>query len=86
MNEVEWRVSPQVFSDIHGIIAKHGMGILDLDDDMRKKLFGDRLIGPEAAEMEIVKKYGLRIGVPLKLVVDYKLDGYEKPKYEYGEN
>lgn len=86
MNEVEWRVSPQVFSDIYGIITKHGTGIPDLDDDMRKDLFGDRLIGPEAAAMEIVKKYGLRIGVPLRLVVDYKMDGYEKPKYEYGEN
>ena len=87
MNEVEWRVSPQVFSDIYGIIAKHGMVINDLDDDMRKELFGDRLIGPDAAAiMEIVEKYGLRVGIPLRIVVDYKLDGYEKPKYEYGEN
>jgi hypothetical protein len=53
---------------------------------MRKELFGDRLIGPDAAAMEIVEKYGLRVGIPLRIVVDYKLDGYEKPKYEYGEN
>jgi hypothetical protein len=62
------------------------MGIPQLDDDMRKELFGDRLIGPDAAAMEIVEKYGLRVGIPLRIVVDYKLDGYEKPKYEYGEN
>lgn len=86
MNEVEWRISPQVFSDLHSIIAKHGMGIPQLDDEMRKELFGDRLIGPDAAAMEIVEKYGLRVGIPLRIVVDYKLDGYEKPKYEYGEN
>jgi hypothetical protein len=86
VNEVEWRISPQVFSDLHSIIAKHGMGIPQLDDEMRKELFGDRLIGPDAAAMEIVEKYGLRVGIPLRIVVDYKLDGYEKPKYEYGEN
>ena len=85
-NEVTWRVSPQVFSDIHEIIAKHGMGLPNLDEDMRRELFGDRLIGPDAAAMEIVEKYGLRIGIPLKLVVDYHLKGYEKPKYEYGDN
>jgi hypothetical protein len=86
VNEVEWRISPQVFSDLHSIISKHGMGIPQLDDDMRKELFGDRLIGPDAAAMEIVEKYGLRVGISLRIVVDYKLDGYEKPKYEYGDN
>jgi len=82
--EVTWRVSPQVFSDLHSIIAKHSMGFPDMDDDMRSALFGDRLIGPDAAAMEIVEKYGLRIGVPLKIVVDYTMTGYDKPEYEEG--
>jgi hypothetical protein len=66
-----WRVSPQVFSDLHDIIAKHGMGFPDLDADLQKALFGDRLIGPDAAEMEILQKYNLRQGVPLDIIVDY---------------
>lgn len=82
VGEVEWRVSPQVFSDIHNIIAKHGMGLPDLDEDMRQALFGDRKIGPDAAALEIIEKYHLRPYVPLKLVVDYKMDGYDKPEYE----
>ena len=81
-NEVTWRVSPQTFSDLHTIIAKHGMGLPDLDEDMRQALFGDRRIGPDAAALEIIEKYGLQAGVHLKVIVDYKMDGYEKPKYE----
>ena len=81
VGEVEWRVSPQVFSDLHTIIAKHGMGLPDLDEDMRQALFGDRQIGPEAASLEIIQKYNLRPYVPLKLVVDYQLEGYERPEY-----
>lgn len=85
VGEVEWRVSPQVFSDIHNIIAKHGMGLPDLDEDMRQALFGGRKIGPDAAALEIREKYNLNhlpIGTQVKVVVDYKLDGQEKPKYE----
>ena len=80
-NEVTWRVSPQTFSDLHTIIAKHGMGLPDLDEDMRQALFGDRKIGPDAAALEIIEKYGLRKGIPLKLVVDYKMGGYDRPDY-----
>lgn len=83
-NEVVWRVSPQVFSDIYAIIAKHGIGFPDMDEDMRAALFGDRLFGPDAAAMEIVEKYGLRVGIPLKVVVDHKMTGFEKPEYEEG--
>ena len=72
-DEVTWRVSPQVFSDLHTIIAKHGMGLPELDDDLRKVLFGVRLIGPDAAAMEIIQKYNLRPFVPLKVIVDYSL-------------
>lgn len=82
--EVTWRVSPQVFSNLHGIIAKHGMGFPDMDEDMRNALFGDRLFGPDAAAMEMVEKYGLRVGVPLRIVVDYTMTGYDKPEYEDG--
>jgi hypothetical protein len=69
--EVTWRVSPQVFSDIQTIFAKHGIGIESINPS-----------GPDAAALEIIEKYGLRKGIPLKVVVDYKLDGYEKPEYE----
>ena len=86
MSEVTWRVGPDVFHDLHTIIAKHGMGLPDLDEDMRQALFGDRQIGPEAASLEIIQKYNLRPYVPLKLVVDYQLDGYDKPEYEGEEN
>lgn len=85
IKEVEWRVSPYVFSDLHNIIVKHGTGFPEMDEDMRRELFGDRLIGPDAAAMEIVEKYDLRIGVPLRVVVDYKMDGYDKPEYEEAE-
>ena len=84
-DEVKWRVSPQVFSDLYTIIAKHGMGIPDLDEDMKRELFGDRLIGPDAAAMEIREKYHLQhlpFGTNVKLIVDYKMDGYDKPEYE----
>jgi hypothetical protein len=81
-NEVKWRVSPEVFSDLQTIIAKHGMGLPELDDDLRKVLFGVRLIGPDAAAMEIIQKYNLRPFVPLKVIVDYSLTVCEKPEYE----
>lgn len=84
MSEVTWRVSPQVFSDLHNIIAKHGMGLPDLDEDMRNALFGDRLFGPDAAAMEIIEKYGLRPYIPLNVIVDYSMAGYGKPEYEKG--
>ncbi len=79
--EVEWRISPEVMSDLMNIIAKHGMGLPGLDEDMRQALFGDRNIGPEAASMEIIEKYNLRPYVPLKIVVDYKMCGYDRPDY-----
>lgn len=79
-DEVTWRVSPQVFSDLHTIIAKHGMG-----------LPGPWRInpsGPDAAALEIREKYNLHhlpIGTQVKVVVDYKMDGYDKPEYEGGD-
>ena len=84
--ETVWRVSPQVFSDLNDIIAKHSFWQLSIADDMRKRLSGELLFGPDAAAMEITEKYGLRIGVPLKVVVDYSLEGYEKPQYEEDES
>jgi hypothetical protein len=81
IGEVEWRISPKVMSDLMNIITKHGMGLPDLDEDMRQVLFGDRKIGPEAASLEIIEKYNLRPYVPLKLVVDYKMGGYDRPDY-----
>jgi hypothetical protein len=73
-DEVTWRVSPQVFSDLHTIIAKHGMGL--------PGPWGINPSGPDAAALEIIEKYGLRKGIPLKVVVDYTMDGYDKPEYE----
>lgn len=84
-NEVTWRVSPAVFSDLYSIIAKHGIGFPDLEEDMRNALFGDRLFGPDAAAMEILTKYELRRGIPLKVVVDFSLEGCERPEYESSE-
>ena len=78
-NEVTWRVTPQVFSDIHAIIAKHGIG-LGFTDEESMELFG-RVWGPSAAAVEILDKYQLRPFIPLKVVVDYKLKGYEAPAY-----
>jgi len=71
---VEWRVSPQVFSDLHTIIAKHGMGL--------PGPYGINPSGPDAAALEIIQKYNLRPFVPLKVIVDYSLTGCEKPEYE----
>ena len=76
IGEVTWRVSPHVFSDLHRIIAKHGMGLSGPN--------GINPSGPEAACLEILEKYDLRKGVPLKVVVDYKLVTYMRP--EYGDN
>jgi hypothetical protein len=73
-NDVTWRVSPQVFSDLHTIIAKHGIGL--------PGPYGINPSGPDAAALEIIEKYGLRKGIALKVVVDYSLTGYEKPEYE----
>jgi len=84
-NEVTWRVGPEVFHDLHTIISKHGMGLPDLDEDMRQALFGDRMIGPDAAALEIREKYGLQhlpIGTQVKVIVDFQMTGYEKPEYE----
>lgn len=72
-DEVTWRISPQVFSDLHTIIAKHGIGL--------PGPWGINPSGPDAAALEIIEKYGLRKGIPLKVVVDYKMDGYDKPEY-----
>ena len=80
--EVTWRVSPQVFSDLHTIIATHGMGFPWSDDDAGWALFGNRPSGPDAAALEIIQKYNLRPFVPLKVIVDYSLTGCEKPEYE----
>lgn len=79
-NEVTWRVTPQVFSDIHAIIAKHGMG-LGFSDEESMELFG-RVWGPSAAAVEILDKYQLRPYIPLKLVVDYRLKVCAKPEYD----
>ena len=81
-DEVTWRVSPQVFHDLHTIIAKHGMDP-HIDPELEMALRGEiRPRGPDAAALEIIEKYNLRPYVPLKLVVDYKMGGCEKPKYE----
>jgi hypothetical protein len=78
---VTWRVSPQVFCDLHTIIAKHGMG-LDIDPELEMALCGEiRPRGTDAAALEIIEKYGLRRGIPLKVIVDYSLAGCEKPEY-----
>lgn len=37
--EIEWRVSPQVFSDIHAIFSKHGIGI-QMDTEESMAMFG----------------------------------------------
>ena len=79
-NEVTWRVTPQVFSDIHAIIAKHGIG-LGFTDEESMELFG-RVWGPSAASVEILDKYQLRPYIPLKLVVDYRLKVCAKPEYD----
>ena len=85
MSEFVWRVSPEVFHDLHTIIAKHGIGLPDLDEDMRQALFGDRRIGPDAAALEIREKYDLShlpIGTQLRVVVDFQMIGYGKPEYK----
>ena len=82
-DEVTWRVSPQVFSDLYGIIDKHGMGFPWTDDDAGWALYPPS--GPDAAAMEIREKYNLNhlpIGTEVKVIVDYKMDGYGKPDYE----
>jgi hypothetical protein len=79
-NEVTWRVTPQVFSDIHAIIAKHGIGLGFIDEESME-LFG-RVWGPSAAAVEILDKYQLRPYIPLKLVVDYRLKVCAKPEYD----
>ena len=80
--DVTWRVTPQVFSDIHAIIAKHGMG-LGFTDEESMELFG-RVWGPSAAaeSSASLDKYQLRPYIPLKLVVDYKLKVCAKPEYD----
>ena len=81
-DEVTWRVSPQVFNDLYTIISKHGMDP-HIDPELEMALRGEiRPRGPDAAALEIIEKYGLRKGIPLKIVVDYKMDGYDKPEYE----
>lgn len=48
-NEVTWRVSPQVFNDLHTIIAKHGMDP-NIDPELEMALRGEiRPRGPDAA-------------------------------------
>ena len=76
-NELTWRVSPEVFRDISLIVAKHGIGL--------PGPFGINPSGPDAAALEIREKYDLShlpIGTQVKVVVDYKMTGYEKPEYE----
>jgi len=83
-NEVTWRVSPEVFRDISLIVAKHGIGIMYLSAEESMELYG-KVFGPDAAALEIREKYGLDhlpIGTQVKVVVDYKMTGYEKPEYE----
>ena len=81
MKEVEWRVSPQVFSDLHTIIGNH-LTEMAWDEAMTSLDGIPRTNGADAAAKEITEKYDLRLGIPLKLVVDYKMDRYEKPKYK----
>lgn len=83
--EVTWRISPQVFSDLHTIIAKHGMDP-HINPELEMALRGEiRPRGPDAAALEIREKYNLHhlpMGTPVRVVVDYKMDGYKKPEYE----
>lgn len=71
--DVTWRVSPQVFSDLYTIIAKHGIGLCGP--------YGINPSGPDAAALEIIEKYNLRSGIPLNVIVDYKLATYLRPNY-----
>jgi hypothetical protein len=84
-DEVTWRVSPQVFSDLYTIIAKHGMDP-HIDPELEMALRGEiRPRGPDAAALEIREKYNLNhlpFGTEVKVIVDYKMDGYDKPEYE----
>ena len=83
-DEVIWRVSPQVFNDLYTIISKHGMDP-HIDPELEMALRGEiRPRGPDAAALEIREKYNLHhlpIGTQVKVIVDYKMDGYEKPEY-----
>jgi hypothetical protein len=83
-DEVIWRVSPQVFSDLHTIIGSH---LTEMAwDEARTQLDGiPRTNGADAAAKEIREKYNLNhlpFGTQVKVIVDYKMDGYEKPEYE----
>ena len=81
-SEVTWRVSPHVFHDLYTIIAKHGMDP-HIDPELEMAISGRiKTRGPDAAALEIIEKYGLRKGIPLKVVVDYAMDGYDKPEYD----
>jgi hypothetical protein len=82
-DEVTWRVSPQVFHDLHTIIGNH---LTEMAwDEARTQLDGiPRTDGADAAAMEIREKYNLSylpIGTQVKVIVDYKMDGYDKPEY-----
>ena len=83
-NEVTWRVSPQVFSDLHTIIGNH---LTEMAwDEARTQLDGiPRTNGADAAAKEIREKYNLNhlpFGTQVKVIVDYTMDGYDKPEYE----
>jgi hypothetical protein len=67
-DEVEWIVGPRVFSDLHDIISKHASKKLLYPDD-------------ESAALEIIEKYKLRKGVPLRIKVNYKMHGCLSPNY-----
>jgi hypothetical protein len=87
-DEVTWRVSPQVFSDLYTIIAKHGMDP-HIDPELEMALRGEiRPRGPDAAALEIREKYNLNhlpFGTEVKVIVDYKMDGYDKPEHSESE-
>ena len=82
-SEVTWRVSTQVFSDLHTIIGSH---LTEMAwDEARTQLDGiPRTNGADAAAKEIREKYNLNhlpFGTQVKVIVDYKMDGYDKPEY-----
>jgi hypothetical protein len=55
-------------------------------DEARTQLDGiPRTNGADAAAKEIREKYNLNhlpFGTQIKVIVDYKMDGYDKPEYE----
>jgi hypothetical protein len=86
-DEVIWRVSPQVFSDLMEIIGNH-LAEKTFWEEYAKQ-FGQEYAREDKAALEIREKYNLNhlpFGTEVKVIVDCKMDGYDKPEYEGEEN